>query len=116
MIFRPELARQVDLGEKTATRRVPSDKPRSPWYKGGCSYTRGQTFAVQPGRGKPSICQAIVDRVALERLGDVTEADARREGFRGPAEFYEAWREINGAVLPQSWVWVVEFHVPGIPF
>ena len=37
MNFRPELAEKVMAGEKTVTRRVASENPRSPWYVGGCS-------------------------------------------------------------------------------
>jgi hypothetical protein len=55
MNFRPELAEKVMAGEKTVTRRLVSDNPRSPWYVGGCSLNVGQDYAVCPGRGKDAI-------------------------------------------------------------
>lgn len=111
MIFRPDLAKKVMAGEKTATRRAPSPKTKSPWYWRGCIYKVGQEFAVQPGRGKPSIGAAIVDRVALERLGAIRAEQAVAEGFADIRDFIAAWREINGTFDALAWVWVVEFHV-----
>jgi hypothetical protein len=111
MIFRPELAAKVIAGEKTATRRRMNDNPRSPWWSKGTSYTRGQEFAVQPGRGKASVGKARITRVDREPLRSLTPLDARREGFPTRAAFVEAWKAINGSWDPDELVHVLEFEV-----
>ena len=90
MIFRPELAAKVMAGEKTVTRRVCSDNPRSPWWRERCIYTEGKTFTVNPGRGKVRLGQARVTHAAQVMLGSLGTADARREGFDTIAEFVDA--------------------------
>ena len=80
MIFRPELAAMVIAGEKTVTRRLCSENPRSPWWRERCALRPGQSFAVQPGRGKQSIGRARASSVQRELLGRLSDQEARREG------------------------------------
>lgn len=112
MNFRPELAEKVMAGEKTVTRRLVSDNPRSPWSAKGCRFSVGQSVAVCPGRGKHAIGRVVVTAVHIEKIGNITEDEARREGFASIAEFMDAWRAINGP-LSNGWdtVWRVEFAV-----
>jgi len=109
--FKPELAAKVMDGEKTVTRRLVSDNPRSPWFKGGCSLTVGRDYAVCPGRGKNQIGRVRVTDCRLLHLGDVGEREARREGFDTQREFAEAWAAINGRWDPAALVWRIEFEV-----
>lgn len=118
MIFRKELAEAILRGEKTATRRRMSDKPRSPWWRDECSYSVGQVFSVQPGRGVKGIGFARVSAVYLQRLGHMDEDDAYAEGFRpgriltsAKQAFAHAWCEINGSYDSAEFVWVIEFEV-----
>jgi hypothetical protein len=111
VIFKPELAAKVMDGSKTVTRRLPSDNPRSPWWRKRCALKAGQTYSVQPGRGVPSIGRVRVERVRMERLGWVTEAEARLEGFDSLDEFQEAWMAINGSYCASQLVWRVEFRL-----
>lgn len=114
MLFREELAIKVARGEKTATRRLPKDNPRSPWFWRDCRYHPGYSFPVMGGFTRPAYCRAIVDRVALERLGAVNQHQAEEEGFDSVRAFFGKFKEINGCFDPNAWVWVVEFHVqPG---
>jgi hypothetical protein len=111
VIFRPELAAKVMAGEKTVTRRLCSENPRSPWWRERCIYVEGKVFAVQPGRGKPSIGRARVVNCSREPLGVLTNTAARREGFASMDEFREAWKEINGRYDIWAEVWRIEFEV-----
>ncbi len=111
MNFRPELAEKVMRGEKTVTRRLTSDNPRSPWSAKECGLKVGRTYAVCPGRGKHAIGRARIVGVRMEMLGNITDDDVSREGFPSIEAFFEAWRAINGP-LSNGWdsVWRVEFE------
>jgi hypothetical protein len=114
MLFREELAIKVARGEKTATRRLAKDNPRSPWWFRECRYKVGDEFPVMGGFHRPAFCRAIVDRVAYEQVGGLGLRASQQEGFETEADFLAKFREINGEVPLSTWVWVVEFHVdPG---
>jgi hypothetical protein len=100
MNFRPELADKVMAGEKTVTRRLVSENPRSPWYVGACSLKVDHTYAVCPGRGKHAIGRVRVTRVRREPLGILGLGEACAEGFSTMFAFREAWRTINGGLRP----------------
>lgn len=112
MNFRPELAEQVlapDAAKrKTVTRRLVSDNPNSPWWRGGCSLKPGKDYAVTPGRSKHGIGRVIVTSTTLEPLGILDDAEARREGFDDAAAFMEGFAKINGAYDHHALVWRVE--------
>lgn len=109
MIFRRELARKILEGNKTATRRVMSPNPRSPWAERDCAYIEGQRFKIQPGRGQPHVAVAEVMAVFSQRLGEMHEWQAVQEGFANLREFQSTWHKLHGAWHPDEEVWVVEF-------
>jgi len=111
MIFRPELAAKVMAGEKTVTRRLVSDNARSSWWRERCIYVEGKEFAVQPGRGKPSIGRARVVSCTQEQMLDMSKAEARKEGFPSVEQFAIAFQAINGSLPLRKLVWRVEFEV-----
>lgn len=108
MNFRPELAEKVMAGEKTVTRRLVSDNPRSPWYRKRCALVVGRDYAVCPGRGKPAIGRVIVLDTVEEALGWLTDREARCEGFPDRIAFTEAFADINGTYDAGARVWRVE--------
>ena len=112
--FRADLAAAVMAGEKTVTRRLCSDNPRSPWWRQECALKLGKDYAVQPGRGKPAIGRAVVRSVRREPLGHLDVAEARREGFASVAEFEATFAGINGAYDPTVEVWRVELQARGV--
>ena len=59
-------------GTKTQTRRLLGNS-------GPRTYRIGQEIAIQPGRGQKSIGRIRITEIRLERLQDITEADARAE-------------------------------------
>lgn len=113
MNFRPELATKVMAGEKTVTRRLCSDNPRSPWWREECSLRNGSHYAVCPGRGEHQIGRVIVTHIRKERLSQLaTINEARQEGFPSVEAFRDAFTEINGAWEPDLWVWRIQFKLP----
>jgi hypothetical protein len=108
--FQPALAQLVLSGQKTVTRRLVSDNPRSPWWRDGCALKPGRDYAIQPGRGKTAIGRAEVVSVRRERLGDVDHAEACAEGFADQPEFARAFAAINGWYHKDAEVWRVELR------
>ena len=98
-------------GEKTVTRRLCSENPRSPWWRERCALAPGRTFAVQPGRGKPSIARAHAISVRREPLGTLSDGEARREGFATAKAFERAFTALLGAYNPAALVWRVELEL-----
>lgn len=113
MMFRPELAELVMLGEKTVTRRACSENPRSPWWREACQPQPGRRVAIQPGRGKPRIGRATVVSVEREAFdpASISEPEARREGFDSAASFRGTWARLHGALEPVD-VWRIELADP----
>ena len=98
MIFKPELITSIQVGSKTMTRR------RLP-----CPYKAERSYAVQPGRGKRHVFHIWPYAIREERLGDITNEDAEREGFRNVSEFVDYWMGLYGAYNPHERVAVIEW-------
>lgn len=111
MNFKPELAAKVMAGEKTVTRRLVSDNPRSPWYWNNCGLRPGLSYAVCPGRGKHQIGRVRVLSTRRQVLGYVSHDEAQAEGFGNASEFVDVFAAINGNYDPNMIVWRVEFKV-----
>lgn len=111
MIFRPELVEKILAGEKTETRRLVSDNPRSPWWVGSERLTPGRVFAICPGRGKRAVARARIVSTIQEPLNFLTDISARAEGFKDRVAFLDYWRELHGKLDLSVWVWVVRFSL-----
>jgi hypothetical protein len=104
VIFRPELIEKIMSQEKTETRRPVKDgKP--------CRYEAGKSYALQPGRGLKAVGRVLVREVRREKLGDIGEIGAKREGFVNRGEFLDYWRELYGSVDLEQEVWVIRFSL-----
>lgn len=103
MIFTEEHVALVQQGRKTQTRRVvkPGEKE--------CRYKPGKAYAAQPGRGKPASLRITIVAVRREKLGAISEKDAKREGYRTVYEFKQTWKELHGTWTPDLDVWVITF-------
>lgn len=128
MIFR-----QIDEildGRKTQTRRVCKPGETCKRYiddtiwcvrtpSNRTKWERGHTYAIQPKRGQPGLKTHRIRITALrqERLGAITEDDAKAEGCPDGEDFpywwyMGLWDEINGKGSHESnpLVWVIEFE------
>jgi hypothetical protein len=131
VLFKPDLCALVMAGKKTQTRRAfrPDDdfvyepyRPDLPWQTtftdgecvprvGNLNHDRfevGKRYAVQPGRGKRGVGHLIVTEIRYcARAGDISEADARAEGFGSVEEFRAVYARINGAVALDKPCWAL---------
>lgn len=104
------------------------------YLPGHRSYQVGREVAIQPGRGQKAIGRIQIDSIRLEHVQDISEADARAEGYPwqwppdpftsydpnltpDPRAWYRAlWDSINTRKgtrwADNPWVWVLGFHVP----
>lgn len=94
LMFKPALIREIVRGKKTMTRRlVKHDKAGT---LRDCRYKIGRTYAVQPGRGKPSDgTRVLITDVRTELLGEISFDDARAEGFRTTDDFKRYWVRLH---------------------
>lgn len=93
MVTLEEDVKKVLAGEKTATRR------------NGRYADVGEVMTLD---GK----EFVVDRVYSQSLGELTDDDAKREGFTTLEEYKQSILSIHPGMpwLPQMRVWVHEFH------
>ncbi|MEH7298900.1 ASCH domain-containing protein [Neobacillus drentensis] len=92
LVTMEEDVKKVLTGEKTATRR------------NGRYADPGEIMTLE-GR------QFVVDKVYSQSLGELTDEDARREGFNNVEEYKQSILSIHPGMpwLPQMRVWVHEF-------
>lgn len=81
---------------------------------GRLKYATGNTYAVQPGRGEKAVGRIRITGMSIERLQNITEADARAEGVASIEEFQALWETIHGKKPGERWadnplVVVIEF-------
>jgi len=101
MIFGPELVEKFLDGEKTETRRLVKEGETE------CRYVPGRDYAVQPGRRRHAIGRIAITNVRREKLGEITQDGAVREGFPTVRAFLDYWRRLHGKVDPDQEVWVI---------
>lgn len=107
MQFKPYLAELAAIGQKTQTRRLKKPTDTTVCCKGHIVavyrnnrllWRVGQTYAIQPGRGKKAIGRLHLRSIRQEQLQDITIAGAMAEGI-GHANVTEAfsqlWDHIN---------------------
>jgi len=102
LLFKPEFVEPILRGSKTQTRRIWRRGPRV--KPGGIYQARTKLF------GKP-FALLKVTRIWKERLGDISDEDARAEGFTDRESFLAAFATINGigpewSVLSRGEPWI----------
>ena len=104
MLFKKPLLAKVLDGSKTQTRRTHKRTLKA-----------GHTYGVRCRRYDRSAARIRILRASKEPLGNITEEDARKEGFESVEEFRKAWIEINGTWEPERKVTVYDFQLEDAP-
>lgn len=99
ILFKKRFIDPILSGAKTQTRRVGKRR----WNVG--SIHQARTSYVSEAFAHLRILD-----VRQERVGDITETDARAEGVGSVEEFVRLWPTINGEWDPDLAVWVVTFE------
>jgi hypothetical protein len=103
-LFKKLLFDKILAGEKTQTRRPIERKP------GRRVCEVGEKVGVRLGYTKPSAF-IIIKRRRRQKLGDITDEEAKKEGFKDLESFRKGWIQIYGNWNPQQVVWVYEFEL-----
>lgn len=99
-VFKRHLLRKVLEGHKTQTRRTHKR-----------TLTVGRTYGIRSTRFEKSQGHITITRRFQQKLGDVTEEDAKKEGFKDLKEFKQEWIKIYGSWIPDQIVTAYEFHL-----
>lgn len=76
----------------------------------GWWYSRKTCPAIHMPRWASRITLEVTG-VRVETLGIISHEDALAEGVSSIEEYKALWININGAWLPETWVWVVDFRM-----
>ena len=97
-LFKRHLIHLILSGAKTQTRRIHQRQ-----WKVGNTYKIKDTYYCK-GLGTIKITRCF-----KQRLGDISEQDVQKEGFKTRIEFMQAWNTINGSWNPDVIVTAYEF-------
>lgn len=97
IMIRGEYADKLLSGAKTTTIRLGVVKPK-------------YMEVVVHGRGRP-LAKARITSVEYKRVSELTEEDARRDGFSSLRELLEALRSVYGNVKPDDHVTIIGLRV-----
>lgn len=106
ILFRQEHVQPILDGRKTQTRRV----WKRPRVRVGSIH---QARTNMPWRGGEPFARIRITGLRQERLGEISFADARREGYETIFAFKQTWIAIHGVWYAEQLVWVVDFEVVG---
>jgi len=100
LIFRREHVELICRGLKTQTRRRHRYRLKA-----------GKIYDVKLNWVKKTGLKILITRVYTQRLGDMSEEEALKEGGYTLEEFKKVWERINGSWNPDEVVVVYEFRL-----
>jgi len=104
MLFKRTLFGKILSGEKTASRR-PMERKR-----GRRVYEVGEKVGIRNGYVKPK-AHVVITRRYRQKIGNMTDEDAKKEGFKDLEEFKRVWKRLYGKWNPNRVIWVYEFKL-----
>jgi hypothetical protein len=109
MLFTAALLEKIQDGKKTQTRRIVQSR------RGAKVYQIGERVRIAAGyRGASA--QIIIRNRRRQKIGEITEEDAVKEGFADVEEFKQTWLKLFGYWDPNQEVWVYDFVLEGKNF
>lgn len=103
MLFKKPLYEKIISGEKVATRRPLAPK------MGRAVYSTGQRVGIRYSMYKKTSAFVTIKRRFTQKLGEVTEDDAKKEGLGSLEEFKRIWILIYQKWDPEELVYVYEW-------
>jgi len=97
IMIKGEFADKLLSGKKTTTIRMGMVKPK---YR----------EVIIHGKGRP-LAKAVITRVTYKRVSELTDEDARKDGFDSVGELIEALKKVYGDVKPDDLVSIIELEV-----
>jgi hypothetical protein len=97
-LFKRKLIPLVLSGVKTQTRRIHKR-----------SWVIGHTYKIKDSYYCKGLGTIKITRAFKQRIGDISEQDVQKEGFKNREEFIQTWININKAWNPDLIVTVYEF-------
>jgi|AntDeeMetageno50_2_1112565.scaffolds.fasta_scaffold00064_28 hypothetical protein len=102
MLFTEEHIQEIISGNKTQTRRRWDKKQ----VNIGNSYRASQSLFT---KREESPAYILVNEVYQEKLGIISEEDAKKEGGYTIQEFKDLWTDMHGQWDEDENIWVIEF-------
>jgi len=100
LLFKKDLLAKVLDEKKTQTRRLSKN-----------TYKIGRVYGVTCNRYRKPLAKVRIKNTWSQRIFDVTEEEAKAEGFKNLTEFLERWKKINGYLIPWQTVIAYEFKI-----
>ena len=102
MMFDVYCVSQILAGNKDVTRRMATGKrPAIP----------GHIHKLKIDRTKNTYGLILIEDCRLERLNQLTDTEAHREGFNNKEHYINYFKHLNGDVADDELIWRIQFEL-----